>query len=191
MFISKVEFKGYKWALNKSTKKTVCLFECKLLCLLAWEEAYGTWKHCLSGVSRHKEAICSLSASDLERREQCGSHLFWHGLPDPRWSAGPACLWDSASTLFLWSLGSCHISLMLTFKLLHTQAAAFAVFLPRLFYLWIFTWLALSYNSGSPQMSFLWRRLSGLLRWKFSPTLLSQSFSITLVIFPISQQFWK
>lgn len=102
-----------------------------------------------------QEAICSLSVSDLERREQCGSRLFWHGLPGPRWSSGLAYLWDSASTLFLWSLGSCHISLMLTFKLLHQQAAAFAVFLPRLFCLWIFTWLALLCSSGSPRMSFI------------------------------------
>lgn len=138
-----------------------------------------------------QEAICSLSASDLERREQCGSRLYWHGLPGRRWSAGLACLWASASTLFLWSLSSCHISLMLTFKRLHPQAAVFAVFLPRLFCLWIFTWLALSCSSGSPRMSFLRRRLSGLLRWKCSPTLLSQSFSIILVIFPISQHFLK
>lgn len=61
-----------------------------------------------------QETICSLPVSDqIEGRGQCGSCLSWCGLPGPRGSTGLACLWDSANDLFLWSLSSCHTSLVL------------------------------------------------------------------------------
>ena len=114
MFISKLEFKGHKQTLNRSTKNLFIFYKYRLLCLWLWEEAHGGWKCCLSYVSRHENHLFSLGEWS-RKKWTVWTPLILMRAPRP---AGLACLWDSSCTCFLWSLSSCHTNLLFLHSLL-------------------------------------------------------------------------